>query len=171
MTAWLGPRGMPMPDIAANAAPDDLTMVLSPAWLSSALSTHFPGIEVESVQVTETLQTMATKVRFDVEYVDAPVGAPRALCVKGYFGSGVGYRSTAGLGETKFYRELASTLSVRVPPCFYTGIDESTGQAIIIMEDLVTSGSTFLSALSPYRVDQAASTLDQLARLHTAVLG
>ncbi|WP_261566569.1 ecdysteroid 22-kinase family protein [Frankia gtarii] len=145
--------------------------MLSPDWLSAALSPRFPGVEVASTTVTETLQTMATKVRFDVEYANATVEAPPALCVKSYFGVGQRYRATAGLGETKFYRELASTLSVRVPLCLYTGIDSDTGNALIVMEDLVASGHTFLTALSPYTVEQAAATLDQLAQLHARYWG
>ena len=132
----------------------------------AALSPRFPGIEIASTTVTETLQTMATKVRFDVEYANAPADAPGAFCIKGYFGVGEGYRKAAGLGETRFYQDLASTLSVRVPPCHYKGIDPDTGHSLIIMEDLVASGHTFLTALSPYSVDQTAATLDQLARLH-----
>jgi hypothetical protein len=155
-----------MPDHFASPAPDELEVVLSPEWLNAALAPRFPGIEIASTTVTETLQTMATKVRFDVEYDHAPDDAPGAFCIKGYFGVGEGYRKTAGLGETRFYRELASTVSVRVPPCHYTGIDPDTGHALIIMEDLVASGNTFLTALSPYSVDQTAATLDQLAQLH-----
>jgi thiamine kinase-like enzyme len=156
---------------AGSPAPDELEEVLSADWLSAALAPQFPGIEVASTTVTETLQTMATKVRFDVEYSNAPADAPAALCVKSYFGVGERYRATAGLGETLFYRELASTLSVRVPPCLYKGIDPDTGNALIIMEDLVASGHTFLTALSPYTVDQAAATLDQLAQLHARYWG
>jgi hypothetical protein len=160
-----------MPDVALNPAPDDLEEVLSAQWLSAALAPRFPGIEVASTTVTETLQTMATKVRFDVAYSSAPADAPPALCVKSYFGVGEKYRATAGLGETMFYRELASTLSVRVPPCHYTGINPDTGNALILMEDLVASGNTFLTALSPYTVEQAAATLDQLAQLHARYWG
>ncbi len=160
-----------MTDASPSPAPDELEVVLSPEWLNTALSTRFPGIEITSTTVTETLQTMATKVRFDVEYANAPPDAPGAFCIKGYFGVGEGYRKTAGLGETRFYRELASTLSVRVPPCHYTGIDPDTGHALIIMEDLVASGNHFLTALSPYSVDQTAATLDQLAQLHARYWG
>jgi hypothetical protein len=160
-----------MRDDTQSPAPAELEEVLSADWLSAALSPRFPGIQVASTTVTETLQSMATKVRFDVEYADGPADAPPALCIKGYFGVGHNYRAHAGLGETMFYRELASTLSVRVPPCLHTGIDPDTGSGLIIMEDLVASGNTFLTALSPYTVDQAAATLDQLARLHSRYWG
>src|SRR5512134_948971 len=73
-----------------------------------------------------------------------------------------------GQTEAHFYAEAAPHLAVRVPPCFHTGIDPATGHGLILMEDLVAAGSTFLTALSPYSVDQAAGTLEQLARLHSS---
>lgn len=152
-----------------SMAPLDLEEMLDPAWLTAALSERHPGVEVASVAVTETLQTIATKVRFRVEYWgDVPASVPRAFCVKGYFHPE--FRSSAGGGqvEVRFYRDLAASLPIRVPPCVYTGIDEGTGHGIVVMEDLVAAGATFLTALSPYTADQAAATLDQLARLHAS---
>lgn len=151
-----------------NPAPLDLDTILSPAWLDPVLGARFPGTAVARTTVTEDLRTIATKVRFDVTYAANPAGAPAALCVKGYFGPDSAGFVSLGQMEARFYSEIAPHLTVNVPPCVHTGIDDETGHGIILMRDLVASGSTFLTALSPYSVDQAAATLDQLARLHTA---
>ena len=154
-----------------SPAPVDLDEVLSPAWLDATLGARYPGTRVAATTVTEDLRTIATKVRFDVAYDANPSGAPAALCVKGYFGpDSEGFRSL-GQMEARFYSEIAPNLSVQVPPCVHTGIDPDTGHGLILMEDLVAGGSTFLTAMSAYSVDQAAATLDQLARLHTADRG
>jgi len=154
----------------SSLAPTSLEEVLSPAWLNTALEESLPGVEVASTLVTETLKTVATKVRFNVAYRHAPPGAPPAFCVKGSFDAEGAVRS-GGTTEANFYRDLASSLPVRVPPCFYTGIDATSGHSIIVMEDLVSSGSTFLAPLSPYGLDQAEGTLDQMAQLHASAWG
>ena len=151
-----------------SPAPLDLDEVLSPTWLDHTLGVRFPGTRVAGTSVTEDLRTIATKVRFDVAYDANPAGAPAALCVKGYFGPDRAGFVSLGQMEARFYSEIAPHLSVGVPPCVHTGIDPDTGHGLILMEDLVAGGSTFLTALSPYSVDQAAATLEQLARLHTA---
>lgn len=164
---------MAAPEAAVSSlAPLDLDEVLSPEWLTGMLAASFPGVEVADAHVTEKLVTVATKVRFDVDYAHRPEREiPDAFCVKGYFDldpDATAGSLAAGAGETAFYRELAPTLDVRTPPCVHAGSDPETGHALIVMHDLVATGSTFLSALSPYSIDQTAATLDQLARLHAA---
>jgi len=151
-----------------SPAPLDLDEVLSAAWLDVTLGTRYPGTRVAGTTATEDLRTIATKVRFAVTYDANPSGAPDALCVKGYFGPDSAGFVALGQMEARFYSEIAPHLAVTVPPCVHTGIDPDSGHGIIVMEDLVAGGSTFLTALSPYSVDQAAATLEQLARLHTA---
>lgn len=151
-------------------APLEIAEVLDPAWLSAALSTRFPGVEVATTTITEQITTMATKVRFHVEYL-SQCGAPRDLCVKGYFLEPGRANPSMGTKETLFYEQLAADLPVRVPDCVYGGTDPVTKHSIIIMEDLVAKGCTFLSALSPYTPTQVAGSLAQLASMHAATWG
>jgi aminoglycoside phosphotransferase (APT) family kinase protein len=153
---------------APSPAPLDLDEVLSPAWLDQVLAARHPGTRVAGTSVTEELHTIATKVRFAVAYDANPSGAPDALCVKGYFGPDSAGFVALGQMEARFYSEVAPHLTVNVPPCVHTGIDPETEHGLILMEDLVAGGSSFLTALDPYSVDHAAATLEQLARLHTA---
>jgi aminoglycoside phosphotransferase (APT) family kinase protein len=152
-----------------NVAPLDEGTVLSPEWLTAMLGNRHPGVTVAGTEVTERLETVATKVRFRVEYAAGSDwdGLPPALCAKGYFNPAAHAR--AGQVEAVFYRELAPTLDrVRTPACVHAGIDEETGHGLIVMEDLVEAGATFLDPLSSYTPEQAAATLDQLAALHAA---
>lgn len=146
----------------AEPAPLDEAVALSTGWLSAVLDA-----DVRDVEVVERLETVATKVRFRASLAD---GSGRALCVKAYFNPAMRARVNAGVAEVRFYLNVAEAVSgthgVEVPRHVYGGIDESTGHALVLMEDLVARGATFLTALSPYTADQAAATLDQLARLH-----
>jgi thiamine kinase-like enzyme len=152
-----------------NPAPLSLATALSPAWLSEALSAGRPTpVTVTGVEVVETLTTRATKIRFNVTFAGEAPDLPTSFCIKGYFDPEGAGHVNAGLVETLFYRHVADGLDIRLPRCFYTGIDEQTGHQIFIMEDLVQAGSVFLTALSPFTTEQVKATLDQLARLHAA---
>ena len=48
--------------------PDTLAAALDPVWLSAALATDSGGKAVRSVERLEVIRTVATKVRFAVEF-------------------------------------------------------------------------------------------------------
>jgi aminoglycoside phosphotransferase (APT) family kinase protein len=151
-----------------NPAPLDVDVVLSAAWLDAILAPRYPGVRVAGTTVVEELVTIASKVRFRVDYVDGSPAGPRALCVKGYFAPESRAMVSAGQIEARFYADVAPRLDIRVPPCHHAAIDPGSGHGVVLMTDLVAGGCRFLTALSPYSVDQAASTLEQVARLHAA---
>lgn len=152
-----------------NPAPVELSETLSPAWLSEALGQAYPGVVVASVTIVETIVTMATKVRFAVTYDSAPDGTPFEFCLKGLFGEHVARMRASAISknEVRFYREASPLLAIRTPRVVYSGIAPDGG-AVLIMRDEVAAGARFLTALTPYTLDQAASSLDQLAQLHAA---
>lgn len=151
-----------------NPAPTELSEVLSPEWLTQALGRAYPGVKVGAVTVVEQIVTMATKVRFVVAYDEAPEGTPTEFCVKGLFGAHIAsMRSTgASEGEIRFYREVAPTLGLRTPRVVYAELATEGCFGILIMRDEVAAGARFLTVLTPYTPDQAAGSLDQLARMH-----
>jgi aminoglycoside phosphotransferase (APT) family kinase protein len=145
--------------------PATIEALLDPEWLTRALDGVGDGERVVEVSTEQSLSTVATKVRFQAT-VEAPDRSRRteAYCAKGHFdGSPSSLRS-----ETHFYRDLAPRLSVRVPRAYYTGIDDETGRAVVIMDDVVALRGRFLSAHDPYSPETARETLGQLARLHAA---
>jgi hypothetical protein len=150
-----------------DPAPLDEATALSPEWLTAALRVRWPEVVVGGVEVVERNQGMATKIRIRVDCGGGEAGVPEALCVKGYFGWPAD-RLAGVQPETIFYREMAADLDVRTPGCVHAAIDPATGHGLLIMEDLLAAGATFLSALAPFSVEQSAATLDQLARLHAA---
>jgi len=150
-----------------SPAPRHLEEVLDPAWLSRALGESHPGCQVREATIVETQRTIATKTRFAVSYDDpGSPAAPDAMCVKGYFHEEGWRRPGVGEVEALFYRYGASRVAARVAPVVYVGLDDQTRSGMVVMRDLVEDGATFLTALSPYSVDQTAGTLDQIAKLH-----
>ena len=155
---------------AAGPAPFDETIVLSPEWLTETLGERFPGAVVDATTVTQRLETVATKVRFRLSYADdKDQGAPPALCAKGYFNPAVRARMSQGRStEVEFYRDIASTVPVRMPTCIHAAVDEDTGHGLILMEDLIEQDATFLDPRTVYSPEETAASLDQLAALHAS---
>jgi hypothetical protein len=153
-----------------SPAPLDIDVVLDARWLSWALSSRGQPVEVSQVRVVEKIGPSALSIRIDVTYgKPPPAGMPSQFCIKGIFDER--FLSTYVAGgtqkrETTFYKEIAPHISVRVPICYFAGVDEETLAGVIVMEDMIASGAHFLSVHKPYSAEQAAKSLDQLARLH-----
>src|SRR4051812_24550556 len=152
-----------------NATPETLEEVLEPAWLTAALRPTFPGIEVTSVSPGPVVSRVSTNARFHIECAGGvPDGLAPDLCVKGYFGEFGPLARTAGEPEANFYRTLASSTGVRTLHAVYAEVDPETKNNVVITEDVVVQGATFLDALSDYSPEQTAASLGELAKLHAA---
>lgn len=145
--------------------PDTLEQALSPRWLTAALRPRFPGIDVRAVLPGPVVDRISTNARFSVECAD---GLSLALCVKGYFNDIGRTARYVGAAEACFYRDLAATTGVRTLHSVYADVDPTTRHGVVITDDVVAQGATFLDGNSPYTPDQTAQTLGEFARLHAA---
>jgi hypothetical protein len=149
--------------------PASVEEVLSPQWLTAALGTRFPGVEVSQVVPGPVISRMSTNVRFRIDGTGIDEqDLPRDLCAKGYFTPAGRPARSVGIPEIRFYEEVAAATGVRTLRSVYADIDEATLDSVLITEDVVVSGATFLDGTSAYSVDQAAVSLAELARLHAA---
>ena len=152
-----------------DPVPADLASLLDPAWLAQALDDIDEGERIVSVEQVDTSRTLAQKVRFRVTVEDTK-GDSRttAYCVKAHFDEeGPGTLAP----EARFYRDLAPRVGVRTPRSYYAGLEETTGRALVVMEDVVGRGGHFLDAHQPYSLETTRDSLGQLARLHAATWG
>ena len=154
---------------AFDPVPSNLATLLEPTWLARALSDIGGDDRIVEVEALETSRTLAAKVRFRVTVEDA-TGSRRttAYCVKAHFDDD-GPATLAS--EARFYRDLAPRVGIRTPRVYYTGLDEATGRALVVMEDVVGNGGRFLDARQPYSIETTRDSLGQLARLHAATWG
>jgi hypothetical protein len=149
--------------------PDSLEQALSPRWLTAALQPRFSGIEIRSVVPGPVVDRISTNARFSIECAGGvPDGLSSTLCVKGYFNEIGRAARYIGAPEAYFYRDLAAATGVRTLRSVYADIDPTTRHGVIITEDVVSQGGTFLDGNSPYTPDQTAQTLGEFARLHAA---
>jgi hypothetical protein len=145
--------------------PDTLEQALSPAWLTAALRPRFPCIEITAVVPGPIVDRISTNARFVIEGAN---GLSTALCVKGYFNEIGRTARYVGAPEAGFYRDLAAATGVRTLRSVYADIDPTTRHGVVITEDVVAQGATFLDGNSLYTPDQTAQTLAEFARLHAA---
>ena len=157
-----------MPSVRDVGVPTTVDALLDVDWLSRALDLE-DGERILRAGVVDSSQTLAQKVRFEVE-TESAGGAhtTRSLCAKAHLDGSPG---TDLITEAHFYRELAPHLDVRMPTPYYAAVDEGADQAIIVMDDVVALGGRFLDAFTPYALDTARDTLGQLAVLHAATWG
>lgn len=154
-------------DRGGPPVPDTLDEVFDPAWLSAALGTRFPGIEVTAVTPGPEISRVATNARFRIECAGGvPEGLSPDLCAKGYFTEyGKPYRH-AGVPEAAFYGEVLELTDMKTLRCVYADCDPRTSDSVVITEDVVVEGAEFLDARSDYTPDQCAQSLEELAALH-----
>lgn len=138
------------------AVPETLEETLTPEWLSEAL-----GVEVTAVTPGPVISRVSTNARFRIDRAD---GSSQQLCLKGYFNEVGRMFRHAGEPEACFYRDLASRTGLRTLRSLFADPVEG----VVITEDVVVQGATFLDALSPYTPDQTAQSLEELAKLHAS---
>ncbi|MDT5199581.1 MAG: hypothetical protein QOH34_1103 [Mycobacterium sp.] len=138
-------------------------------WLSEALSAANPGVEVASVEIDRVVHGTASKALLRLTYNDArgDAGLPPTLCVKGGFRDALRKRVWGGLMlETRFYKLVAPQLTINIPRCYFAAIEESSRQAVVVLEDLSARGVQFMGAEAPLEPDAVAAMLTLPARLH-----
>jgi hypothetical protein len=149
------------------SVPDTLDALLSPAWLTAALGRRFPGLEVTAVSEGPVVSRVSTNARFRIECSGgAPAGLSPYLCAKGYFADTQRPYRHVGESEACFYRHLAEASGVRTLRSVYADVDEESRHGVVITEDVAVAGASFLDARSPYSPEQAAASLEELAKLH-----
>ena len=155
-----------IPAELALRVPQTLDEALDPAWLSQALASVGQGGKVIAVETVEVIKTVATKVRFRATF-DGAAGT-QAFCLKGLLDVDEMTKmggSTCVL-EGDYYLKLAPELNVQVPEAVAVVTDREAKQSVLIMRDLIAAGGRFCSALEAFTVDDAASSLAQIAHLH-----
>ena len=125
---------LPNPRIITDPA------ALTPEWMTAALRSSGLDITVSSLR-REAVGTgqMAHNERIFLEYAGDAMDAPATLVGKfpspseasRAAGARGGYRS-----ETLFYTDLAESLSIRTPACFYGAISDDHTTFTLLLEDL-----------------------------------
>jgi hypothetical protein len=137
-------------------------------WLSRALGGRYPGTEVTYLAVEDVMWGASGKLRVMPKYNAAgrAAGLPETLIVKGGFGRQPSLAYMYAY-EMLSYRDVLPTLDVVTPRCFFADEDPTTGDAMLILEDLRACGATFNNALRPMTFEQARTAVEAIAGAHS----
>lgn len=137
--------------------PDDLT----PAWLSRALDRPVSGVELRPIGTGQ----IGTNFLLDLAYPSGSSG-PASLVAK-LAAPDADARSRVGEGYVKevgFYTQLAGTVDVRVPGCWFGAMADDGQCFTLLLDDLSPARpGVQRDGCTP---DQARAAVDNLAGLH-----
>jgi hypothetical protein len=141
---------------------------ISAAWCGAALGRRLGGARVVAAR-TEPVGTgqVADTVRIHLTY-DPPGAGPPTLVAKV---PSADETSKAGAAATRtyeieasFYRDLAGTLAVRTPDCWYAAHDPATNAYVVVLEDVAPAVQG--DQMHGCSVDDIAAAVDELVALH-----
>ena len=156
-----------IPDIRRPGAVDAdwLTAVLQNAGVDAVVA-GFTAANVGTGQIGDS-------VRFKLSYARRVEGAPASLV--GKFPSAnedsrrTGVMLSNYLREVRFYQQLAEKALVQTPRCWFTDVEEASGEFVLVMEDLAPAEQG--DQLKGVTLDQARLVMVQAARLHASHWG
>ncbi len=138
---------------------------LGPAWLGRTLGADVVGVDVLAAHSGTT-----GRARLRLTY-GRSAGGPETVFVKLQpFGARQReFLRLVGIGvsEARFYATLGGGVPVRIPRVLHAEHDDGDG-FVMVLEDLVAAGCTFPSPRDPDVAERAASTVEEMARLHAA---
>jgi hypothetical protein len=140
---------------------------LTAEWLTAAIGPNF-GSVVDAVESTPVgTGQVADSVRLQLSWLPPETG-PETLVVKVTSSSDVSRAAAITTRtyeiEVGFYNDLASSLPVRTPRCYWAGYDASTGAYAVVLEDAHPAIAG--DQLAGCTVEEARMALKEAALLH-----
>lgn len=141
---------------------------VTPEWLTKALGKVFPGATVATAERDKDRFGTAASARFKLSYSNSAGhdALPKSVYVKGGFDDTWRKRVWQALHqEVRFYEEIASDITLNIPKCYFSGLNDAP-QGVLVLEDLTQRGVSFGLNLAPATVDNVAAVLEQISRMH-----
>jgi aminoglycoside phosphotransferase (APT) family kinase protein len=149
--------------------PDDVTA----EWLTAFLAPRNPGVVVEDIQILDSTQGAATRLRVQPTYAAGHDGGlPPVLFLK----TALTRRMLVSdphmyVTEVRFYDEIRPNLDCETPAVYAWALDDETSRFAVVIEDLALRSATFPSALSGLTADDVAPLMTTQAHLHAVNWG
>jgi hypothetical protein len=138
---------------------------ITPDWMSAALADHYPGATVENVSVE--LRDDGTNRRARLALTYSSGAGPATVFVKA---ADPDHKELIRMTSGMFHEPRLFMSGVELPlehPVVYTAlIDEESYDFVMVMEDLNARGADPRDSLRPLTVEQAASGVRALGRMH-----
>ncbi len=150
------------------AAPELVTS----GWLTEVLQ-HAGAIDAATKVTSFEASSIGTgqvgaNVRFVLTYDDTGPDSPATVVCK--FASRDPDSAAAGVAtltyetEVAFYRDLADTVDISRPHCYFAEVEQGTANVVVVMEDLAPAEQG--DQIAGCTAEQAALVVNEAARLH-----
>lgn len=140
-------------------------------WMTCALSSAFPSVAVTAITPIRVINGMATKAHFQLTYDPCSReqhALPQSVWLKAGFEKHAKKYSTAYRNEALFFRDIAPQMGIECPKCYFCHFDEVTGRGIILLEDLLARGVSFVELGGAIDLEPIKAALDLQAHLHAS---
>jgi hypothetical protein len=139
-------------------------------WLSAAVQCAAPGARAAAVEVVDAHSGTTGRARLKVtwESGDLPGALFAKLAPTDPLQRAMAVETGMGARESRFYRELADDVPVRVPRPIWSQWTEDRRAYIMLLEDLESAGCTFPDFESGGDLPTIRGAIESLARLHAA---
>ncbi|MHB8438356.1 MAG: phosphotransferase, partial [Acidimicrobiales bacterium] len=131
--------------------------------LGAAVSQRVESIDIEPVGTGQ----MADSFRLHLHYGAGDWGP---ATIVGKFTAADEQSRTTGVSmrtsevEVRFYQQLAGVLPIRTPHCHHADVDPATARFVLLLEDVAPARQG--DQVTGCTVDEAASALEEMAKLH-----
>ena len=139
----------------------------TPEWLSPLIAGRYPGARLADVQLLDGTDGTSSRARFGLKYADG--AGPETVFAKtqGDWGHRFLHLMTGNLYREALLYGSGVPLPLEHPEPIHGSVDRLRLNELVIMEDLTPRGVIINDATRPLSVDQVASGLRGLARLHS----
>jgi len=145
---------------------------LTPEWLTAVLREHgvienavVRGISVEKLE-DKGVTTRLARLHLSIEADDG--NAPQSMIAKFSSTNPARLEAVRALRlyerEVRFYKDLAQTINLRTPRCYYSAYDSETVNHILLLEDLAPARSG--SMIDGCSLADAERVICEIAKLH-----
>jgi hypothetical protein len=145
--------------------PEDVTA----EWLTEALSSSFPEVDVAGVETIDQHSGTTGRLRLRLTYARGSSG-PESVFVKlppfDESQQRLVARTDMGRREARFYEGPASEVPLRIPRAYFAAHGEEPTEYVMVLEDLQAIGCRFANRLEPLGADKGGQLIEDLARLH-----
>lgn len=143
---------------------------ITPEWMATALAPHFPGVVVDDIHVVLRDDGTNRRARLALSYSSG--SGPATVFAKAVDPEHADLvELTSGLYHEPRLFSCGVTLPLDHPTVYWAAIDENRRDFLMIMEDVVARGADPRDSTRPMTVEQAASGVRGLARLHSEYWG
>ena len=146
---------------------DSVDALVTPEWLTASWLGDVLGCDVTTMivhRIGDGLVGLNLRIAVDTSATNAPDSVVVKLPSIDETSRATGVALRNYEREVKFYRQVASTVDIRVPHCHHADLDDTSGDFVLVLEDMAPAEQgDQLAGCSP---ETAELAVRELARLH-----